>query len=188
MGKEVTTYRAERGEPLTPLQELFVDAYFECQGKLTCVAKKIDRTIQHVSQMNKSPRIQHRIALRNNVLTKSLSTKMPDFRVSKPERLELLWKIANQGVELIYDKEGNQVMQSPATSVSAVRTINEMVAGSLAPKEVDINVQVQDTRSEQEIRASIEKLTHEYNKLASIEGVTEKDISKTRELPDITDV
>lgn len=187
MARELITYRGEKATPLTPLQESFVEAFFECDGNITCTAKRIGRTVEHASNLNKVSKVQMAIAMRTRKMAKNVG-KMPDFRVSKPERLELLWKIANQGVELIYDKEGNQVMQSPATSVSAVRTINEMVAGSLAPKEVDINVQVQDTRSEQEIRASIEKLTHEYNKLASIEGVTEKDISKTRELPDITDV
>lgn len=186
MPRELITYRGAKAEPLTALQELFIDSYFECDGKLPCVAKSISRSIQQVATMNKSPRICQAIAMRNKVLTRNI--KMPDFAVSKPERLALLWKIANQGVELIYDKEGNEVMQSPATSVSAVRTINEMVAGSLAPKELDISVKIEDTRSEQEIRDSILALTAEYSKLAAIEGVTERDVNKTRELPDMTDV
>ena len=187
MQHELITYRGAKAMPLTALQELFVEAFFECDGSISCVAKRIDRSVQHASSINKSPRIQTAIAMRTRELARNVG-KMPDFTVSKPERLELLWKIANQGIELIYDKEGNQVMSAPATSVSAVRTINEMLPGSLAPKEIDINVKVEDKRTEQEIRDSIQALTAEYTKLASIEGVTEKDISKTRALPDITDV
>ena len=184
---EIITYRGAKAEPLTALQELFVEKFFECDGKLPCVAKGISRSIQQVATMNKSTRVVQAIAMRSRALARNAG-KMPDFAVSKPERLELLWKIANQGVELIYDKEGNQVMQSPATSVSAVRTINEMTVGSLAPKELDVNIKVEDKRNELELRASIEELTREYTKLAAIEGVTEKDVSKTRALPDITDV
>jgi len=187
MAIELITYRGAKAQPLTALQSLFVDAFFECDGKISCVAKRIERSVEHASQINKVSKVQRAIAMRTRTMVRNVG-KMPDFAISKPERLELLWRIANQGIELIYDKEGNQVMSAPATSVSAVRTINEMLPGSLAPKEVDINVKVEDKRTEQEIRDSIQALTAEYTKLASIEGVTEKDISKTRELPDITDV
>lgn len=187
MVQEIITYRGASSKPLTALQELFVEAFFECDGKISCVAKKLDRSVEHASQINKVSKVQRAIAMRTRVLAKNVG-KMPDFAVSKPERLELLWKIANQGIELIYDREGNQVMQSPATSVSAVRTINEMLPGSLATKELDINVKIEDKRTELEIRESIQALTAEYTVLASLEGVTEKDVSKTRALPDIEDV
>jgi len=187
MASELITYRGAKAEPLTALQELFVDAFFECDGKISQVAKKIDRSVEHAASINRSPRVAQAIAMRSRSVAKNVG-KMPDFHVSKPERLELLWQVATRGVELIYDKEGNEVMSNPATAVSAVRTINEMLPGSLAPKEVDISVKIEDKRSEQEIKDSIATLTAEFNALVAIEGVTECDIAKTRELPNITDV
>lgn len=187
MPRELITYRGSQSTPLTALQEMFVEAFFECDGKISCVAKRINRSVEHASQINKVSKVAKAIAMRTRSMARNIG-KMPDFAVSKPERLELLWQIAKQGVELIYDKEGNEVMSNPATAVSAVRTINEMLPGSLAPKEVDINVKIEDKRSEQEIRDSIVALTAEYTQLSAISGITERDVAKTRELPDITDV
>ena len=104
------------------------------------------------------------------------------FSVTKEARIEFLWNLAQEGATHIFDKEGNEVMMSPAVSVSAVRAMNDMIEGSYAPKEVAIT-HVSETRTEKEIRDNIKKLTQEYNSLAVIEGVTEKAIEQTRALP-----
>lgn len=180
--KNGVIYRSADAKELTALQKLYVDAHFEHGGKTVEIAKAIGRTVEHASGMRKSPRIQKAIAFRQTDFARGI--KMPEFSVTRGERIELLWNLAQEGVRKIYDKEGNEVMMAPATAVSAVRTINDMVAGSLAPKEIEVTVK-DDTRSEQEIRDNIAKLTAEYNSLAVIEGVTETDISETRALPDI---
>ena len=178
--KEIS-FRTTSTRPLTALQTLYIDAWFEYEGDVHKIANKLDRSTEHVYGLARSNTVQLEMARRSQETAKVL-LKSPDFVVSKPERLELLWGIAEKGVEMIYDKEGNQVMSSPATSVSAVRTINEMVTGSLAPKEIDITVK-DDTRTEAEIRANIARLTKQYHDLAVIEGVTEDDVAQTRVLP-----
>ena len=177
-------YRSGKSEELTPLQVLYVKAHSEHGGSPKLIAESIGRSIPHVCSMAKSPSIQRAIALQNKSDARNLV--MPEYSVSRGERIELLWNLAQRGVSLIYDKEGNEVMSAPATAVSAVRTINEMVAGSLAPKEIEVTV-TDDTRSEQEIRDNIAKLTKEFNSLTAIEGVTEQEIQETRALPAIED-
>jgi len=144
----------------------------------------IGRSFDQVCHMAVNPRIQKAIAFRQTDFIQGV--KHPEFAVTRGERIELLWNLAQEGVSKIYDKEGNEVMMAPATAVSAVRTINDMVAGSLAPKEIEVTVK-NDTRSEEEIRANIAKLTAEFNSLTAIEGVTEQDIQDTRMLPVIED-
>lgn len=175
-------FLARKERKLTPLQIMYVDAYFDRKGNMGLIAADIERTLEHACNIGKSKHVQQHIAKR--MKNGTVYNKGVEFIVSKPERIEILWGIAQKGVELIYDKEGNQVMSSPATSVSAVRTINEMVAGSLAPKEVEVTVK-DDTRTEAEIRANIARLTKQYNELSVIEGVTDDDVAKTRELPKV---
>jgi len=183
MGNEVYHFAGKKPKPLTALQSLYIDAFFEQAGNMTAVAKAISRSVEHACSLGKSQRVQLAIAKRSRAMAVEVIER-PDFIVTKAERIELLWSIAQKGASLIYDKEGNEVMSAPATSVSAVRTINDMVAGSLAPKEIEVTVK-DDTRSEAEIRENIAKLTQEYESLAIIEGVTESDIEATRALPEV---
>ena len=177
-------YRSAEIKDLTPLQKMYVDAHFEYGGNKTKISENIGRSLQHICDLSTTPSVQKAIAFRQTDFARGV--KHPEFAVTRGERIELLWNLAKEGVSKIYDKEGNEIMSAPATAVSAIRTINEMVAGSLAPKEVEVTVK-DDTRSEQEIRDNIAKLTAEFNSLTAIEGVTEKDIAETRALPDITD-
>ena len=163
---------------LTPLQNLIVDTYFEHDCNVNQTAIALNRDPANVKIVLNSIKVRKETALRSKHLMKQAVGKAR-FDVSKEDRVQLLWKIAQEGVEKTYDKEGNQVMASPATSVSAVRAINEMLPGSLAPKEVELTIQ-NDTRSEEEIRNNIAKLTKEYNSLVAIEGVTEQDVNNIR--------
>ena len=176
------TYREQSAKPLSPLQSLFIDAYWKHEGSLARVAETIQRSIQQCCAMMKSSRVQLELARGNHRKAVEM-VQRPDFVVTKAERIEILWQIAKEGASKIYDKEGNEVMMAPATSVSAVRTINDMVEGSLAPKQSEITVKVEDNRTEAEVRASIAKLTAEYNALAVIDGVTDDDIDEVMSLP-----
>ena len=180
-------------KPLTIKQELFLEHYFDCEGSPTCIAEragwmdksgKPDRS--NVDNMRKTRRMQIEIARRTNQMSKTVMTTR-DFNVSKEDRLELLWMIAQGGAERITDKEGNMVFMNPAVSVAAVRTINEMLPGSLAPKEIEITHK-QDNRSEQEIRDNIAKLNAEYQSLVAIDGqvIREEDVLAVTDLPEVT--
>ncbi len=178
-------------KPLTEKQELYMQYYFECDGSPTCIAKKAgfrDRRV--AATIGMSTRVKLEIARRAKheaAHYQKLTTR--EFKVPKEARLELLWRIAEGGAERITDKEGNMVFMNPAVSVSAIRTINEMLPGSLAPKEVEITHK-QDTRTEDEIKASIAKLQEEYQQLVAIDGTSillkEKDIKKSESLPMVT--
>ena len=174
-------YRNANTKPLSPLQTLYVEAFFKHQGVQTKIAEDIGRSREQCYAMQKSDRVRLAISRRNTEMAVDL-VKDPSAVVTKTERIELLWQIAQDGASKIYDKEGNEVMMAPATSVSAIRSINEMISGSLAPKEVEVTVK-NDTRTESEIRANILKLTAEYNSLAVIEGVSESDIQEAETLP-----
>ena len=166
---------------LSPLQILFVDAYQKHGANMIAVSEEIGRSREHCYSFLKSTKVQMELSRRNKGHAIEI-LKDPNLVTTKTERIELLWQIAQDGASKIYDKEGNEVMMAPATSVSAIRSINEMVSGSLAPKEVEVTVK-DDTRTEAEIRANILKLTAEYNSLAVIEGVSESDIQEAETLP-----
>ena len=181
--------------PLTDKQEEYMRHYFVCDGSATCIAKAMDWNTpdgqpdrQSAQRMGKQKRIQIEIARRVQQQGAQLFMNK-QFNVAKEDRLELLWMIAQGGAERITDKEGNMVFMNPAVSVSAIRTINEMLPGSLAPKEVEITHK-QDTRSEQEIRENIARLNEEYQSLIAIDGNTitlkESDIKKSESLPLVT--
>lgn len=172
--------------PLTAIQEAYMEYYFDCEGSPSCITKRAGfKDKDNTAKIGKTKRIQIEIARRTRQMGKSIMA-VKDFNVSKEDRMELLWLIAQGGAERITDKEGNMVFMNPAVSVSAIRTINEMLPGSLAPKEVEITHK-QDIRTEQEIRESIAKLNKEYQSLVAIDGHTitlkESDIKKSESLP-----
>ena len=171
---------------LTPLQNMYVEAYFKCDGNVVCIAEKIDRTRFHVYEMAKAKIVQDKIDVelkrRGPLLPVKPKEKKVIFNVAKQDRVRLLWKVANRGAELIYDKEGNEVMSNPATTVSAIRTINEMLPGSLAPKELDVNVTVEDRRTEAEIADNISVLMQKYS---ALKNVTDTQVIESRALPTI---
>ena len=168
--------------PLTALQSEFVDAYFECGGKQPCIAKAMGKAEAQIYNLARVSKIRLEISRRSAEYARNMSAD-PDFRVSKSERLELLWRIAEGGAERITDKEGNMIMSAPAVSVSAIRTINDMVPGSLAPKEVEVTHKV-DSRTEEEIRANITRLNKEYQSLIAIDGeVLEEKVKEVTDLP-----
>ncbi|RKZ99017.1 MAG: hypothetical protein DRQ42_08375 [Gammaproteobacteria bacterium] len=176
--------------PLTEKQAAYMEHYFECNGLPTCIMNKAGfEDVANTNRIGKSQRIQMEIVRRSRAMNAKFMPKASDFDVSKADRMELLWIIAQGGAERITDKEGNMVFMNPAVSVSAIRTINEMLPGSLAPKEVEITHKV-DNRSEQEIRDNIAKLNAEYQSLVAIDGqvitLKESDIRKSESLPRVT--
>ena len=185
IAETVSHYNSQPAKPLTTIQNQFVEAYFECGGKMPCVAKKMGKDTSQIYNLAKVNKIKLAIAQRSAEYARNMSAT-PDFRISKSERLELLWRIAEGGAERITDKEGNMIMAAPAVSVSAIRTINDMLPGSLAPKEVEVTHKV-DTRSETEIRANIARLNSEYASLIAIDGeVTEEKVKKVTDLPAVS--
>ena len=169
---------------LTEVQTALVNNYFDCEESPSKLAEYLAKPLILVETLLSSKPVRRAIVYRTKQVT-DLIRKEEKFNVHKEDRLQLLWTIAQNGVNKIYDKEGNEVMSSPATSVSAIRTINEMLPGSLAPQQVDVNVKIEDKRNEQEIKDSILALTTEYTRLAALEGVNEKVIAKSEALPAI---
>jgi len=167
---------------LTPLQNMFVKSYFKCDGNMLCIARGLDRSEQHVYQIAKAQVVQD--AIEKETQKRGPLPERPKvvFTVAKQDRVRLLWKVANQGAEMIYDKEGNEVMSNPATTVSAIRTINDMLPGSLAPKELDVNVTVEDRRTEAEIADNISLLMQKYT---ALKDVTDEQVIESRALPTI---
>ncbi len=166
----VSTAPEKRRKDLSDRDEHFVKAFFECNGDFVCVAEKVGiQTAEEVKRVGKSPKIQHEIMRqlkhRTNVVAK---VDMRRFDVSKDDRMELLWEIAQGGAERIIDKEGNAVFMNPAVSVSAIRTLNEMIPGSIAPTQVEVTHK-RETRNEAQVLADIRALQSEINDLA-LEG------------------
>ena len=177
-------FNAHPSTPLTAIQSQFVDAYFECEGKMPCVAKKMGKATAQVHTISNVRKVKLALAQRSAEYARNMGAN-PDFQVSKSERLELLWNIAKTGAERITDKEGNMIMAAPAVSVSAIRTINDMVPGSLAPKEVEVTHKV-DNRTEEEIRENIARLNEEYQSLIAIDGeVLEAKVQEVTDLPKV---
>jgi len=155
---------------------LLVSTYLDNKENILQTAKDLDRPINTCLTSLQSPQGSKLLQVERS------KREIPDYEVSKSKRLQFLWRLAEGGAERIYDREGNHVMANPAVSISAVRAINDMTTGSYAPKEVEVTVK-DDTRTEAEIRANITKLTEQYNSLAVIEGVTEKEIKAVSRLP-----
>jgi len=166
----INTAPEKRRRDLTERDEQFVKVFFECNGDFVHVAEKMGMTSSsEVKRMGRSPKIQHEIMRqlkhRTNVVAK---IDVKRFDVSKDDRMELLWNIAQGGAERIIDKEGNAVFMNPGVSVSAIRTLNEMIPGSVAPTQVEITHK-RETRTEAEVMQDIKSLQAEINGLA-LEG------------------
>lgn len=57
---------------------------------------------------------------------------------NKEKKLELLQKIATNGVRDVVDKDGNMKMENPAASVAAIKEHN-LMQGDNAPTEIDLD-------------------------------------------------
>ena len=156
--------------------DLVIDAMIKHDGDIYKVATEVGRQPHDVEAVMQYEGNRKRLCIRAS------KYKNASFNSTKDSRLSFLWDVAQAGAERIYDKEGNHVMMNGAVAVSAVRAMNDMIAGSYAPKEVEIT-HTSDTRTESEIRANIKRLTAEYNNLAVIEGVAESDIAQVDSLP-----
>jgi len=159
---------------LSPLDIMVLDTYLRENGDIHNTAKITGKEPKAIQNITLKIQSKQYLALNKNKVKHA-------FTKSKEARLEFLWKVAENGASLIYDKEGNEIMMSPAVSVAAVRAMNDMIEGSYAPKEIT-HKHTTETRSEQEIRDNIKKLNAEYAQLAVIEGVTEKQIQQTQAL------
>ena len=154
-------------EGLTMLQNLFVTNYINCGQDLSETGKMMGRTTQSTRSFLASEKVQHAISNRLKVepiaMRSSLVAKdeVPFSQASKEQKLDMLWGLARKASELIYDKEGNEVIMNGAVAVSAVRTMNDMT-GDWAPKEQNITIDIKDERSISEVKSSIDTLMAEY--------------------------
>jgi MinD-like ATPase involved in chromosome partitioning or flagellar assembly len=137
----------------------FAEAYMRHKGDMRLVHIDMSMTYQNACMMLKTAVVKELI---DNANDNSVNLERI---ASKAERIGLLWNVANQGAEMIYDEEGNEVMANPNVTVSAIRTMNDMMEGSLVTKKVDVKVEVTDNRTEQEVRASVQELTAEIQNL-----------------------
>lgn len=166
----INTAPEKRRRDLTDRDAQFVKVFFECNGDFVHVAEKMGiKSADEVKRLGRSPKIQHEIMRqlkhRTNI---AAEVDVKRFDVSKDDRMELLWSIAQGGAERIIDKEGNAIFMNPAVSVSAIRTLNEMIPGSIAPTQVEVTHK-RETRTELEVMQDIKSLQAEINSLA-LEG------------------
>jgi hypothetical protein len=150
---------------LTLLQQQFVNAYFE-QGesptKIAKVMKWKDRG--RVSCMLRSEKVQIAIAKRKEQI-QLFSAGNDTFTISKADRIQVLWDIAQKCTQEGFDREGNRIMVNPSAAIAAIREIN-LMTGAHAPEQKEMTV-VQEKRSEAEIRQSIIELQQEAQLLLS---------------------
>ena len=151
--------------PLTKKQKQVFDAYYECGKKAGPAAKKLGVDKRNFYTTLKHPNVQWHIANRDMALEHHYLGNN-DFTVTKTDKMELLWKIAKAGAERGYDKQGNEVMLNPQTSVSAIAQLNAM-QGHNAPTEVKVT---KVEKSEEELKDSIQQLRQEFEDLLAIEG------------------
>lgn len=203
----INTAPEKRRRDLTDQDVQFVKVFFECNGDFVQVAEKMGiKTANEVKNKGRSPKIQHEIMRQLKHRTNLVAeVDVKRFDVTKDDRMELLWSIAQGGAERIIDKEGNAVFMNPGVSVSAIRTLNEMIPGSIAPTQVEITHK-RETRTEAEVMNDIKSLQADINALAlegeysidepqsqslitmaediiEVSGVSEKDIKDQTKLP-----
>jgi hypothetical protein len=161
-------------EGLTALQNIFVTTYINCGQNLAETAHQLNRTRVQADKIMGSEKVQWAISNRLKQMEPVGQSVLHTVRVcddesytgaSKREKLDMLWALAQEASGKIYDKEGNEVIMNGAVAVSAVRTMNDMV-GDWAPKETNINVDIKDDRSIDEVKRSVEALMAEYTTLS----------------------
>lgn len=182
----INTAPEKRRRDLTDRDTQFVKVFFECNGDFVHVAEKMGiASADEVKRLGRSPKIQHEIMRQLKHRTNlAAEVDVKRFDVSKDDRMELLWSIAQGGAERIIDKEGNAIFMNPAVSVSAIRTLNEMIPGSVAPTQVEITHK-RETRTELEVMQDIRTLQAEINSLAlegEYETLTDGSQSQTQSL------
>ena len=140
---------------------------------MQAISDDMQRDRANCYKMMKSDTVQMELARRS---TERASKLLVDntFQCTRDERLQLLWKVANDSAKLIYDKEGNEVLMNGAVSVSAVRAMNDMIDGSYATKETNVNIKIEDKRTEKEISDNIRKLTEQFSNMTTLEAEATK--------------
>jgi hypothetical protein len=100
---------------------------------------------------------------------RAASTK---FDITRSQKLELLWRIAETGTDMGFDKMGNSIMLNPQVSVAAIREMNLMVGDHEAQKTEVTVTKVE--RTEAELVERIRTLRSEFESLVAIEGEVEE--------------
>jgi len=171
---------------LTPQQAKTVSTYFECEGNVGEIAKKLLRPYASVEKEINLAKVRTVIEMHEY----KDAIPVPDYDPeedakyagpSKKAKLDLLWDLAQKGSKLIYDREGNEIVMNGALSVAAVRAINDMT-GDWAPKEARIEVDIKDNRSINEIKSSLDKLMNEYNTLS---GALNNEVEAIEHIPSL---
>ena len=166
-------------------QKATVDAYIECDGDVALTAKRLGKKANTVHECINSSTVQAYLMRYTGAMARRANGN-PDFNITKTDRLNMLWLIAKRGTEDLYDKEGNCLMQNPAASISAIRTISDLV-GDWAPKEQHVKVEVTHKDiSEQQLDADIHALTAEYERLQDM--TTEEEVREITTLDKVTSV
>ena len=168
---------------LPPSQILFVETFLRLNGVLKNVAIEMGKTLPQVYGIASQPKIVNAINYMSNSVN-AIPDVLPEepYKVEMSSRLKLLWAIAQETSSKIYDKEGNEILMNPASSIAAIRTISDL-QGDFAPKEQFVTVDIKDDRSVEEIQNNIKMLMAEYQQLSLNGGATDNQVNKVLKGP-----
>ena len=166
---------------LIPMHRLFIDSYLKNNEDRKATAQDLQKSMTQINGYLQNPTICKGIAYLKNGLNSVPNTQLlkseKDYKVEKSNQIKLLWDIAQTGAGLIYDREGNEILMNPASSIAAIRTISDL-QGDFAPKEQIVTLDVKDERSVEEIQANVKMLMAEYNQLALNSGTTDGQVNR----------
>jgi len=158
---------------LSPLEHSFVKAYGDCGGNTECISRALGRGVQDLKIIASNDVVR-------SAIQEEVQSSKKKFTVTKEDRLNLLWYIAEQGTKAIYDREGNEIMANAPASVAALRTMNDMVDDSFSAKPASVvvshNTHTVDTRTESEISSNIKKLLQKYDRLKELDVALANDV------------
>lgn len=153
---------------LAPRQKEFVHRYVDNEEHHARTAKSMGwKSVTQVVDMLKQPKVAA-VLYANKMKVVELRASSTTFNITRSQKLELLWKIAETGADMGFDKMGNQIMLNPGVSVTAIREMNLMVGDHEATKsEVQIT---KIDRTEAELVERIRMLRNEFENLVAIDG------------------
>jgi len=153
---------------LSPRQTEFVHHYVDQEEHVHRTAKAMGwKSDTRVVEMLKIPKVAAVLYAQKMRVTelRAASTK---FDITKSQKLELLWKIAETGADMGFDKMGNAIMLNPGVSVAAIREMNTMVGDHEATKSEVVVTKID--RTESELIERIRMLRNEFENLVAIDG------------------
>lgn len=154
-------------QTLTAIQAEFVNAYLYNGESPEETRKAMGwKERGQASGMLRVPKIRTEIARRKGELAEYVLRQGALAGVSKEMRASLLWEVAQAGAVPGFDKEGNQVLVNPGSTIQAIRELN-LMTGAHAPVVSETQVTV-TKRNEIEIKASILELQEEAASLIAL--------------------